>query len=113
MATRFAQLFSRVGAPSLVRQFGETILYHPGGSGSRSITAIVERNVEVISETGEIARATRVRVQNNSTVGISATELNIATDEVTLPLITGGAAVRREITNRESDHNGEVIFMVR
>lgn len=115
MPTRFAQLFSRTGAPNLVRQFGEQITYYANGSGTgRTIWAIVERNVEVPPELGEqTAQALMIRVRDDSTYGISATEIDDGRDEVSVALDTGGTAERRQITSTVDDSNGMVRFMVR
>lgn len=115
MATPFAQLFSRTGAPNLVRQFGETITYYPLGAGSgRTITAKVERRVEVLAEAGDqTAQSLIITVRDDATYGISATEINDGSDEVSVSLITGGTPERRQITHVFDDSNGLVRFQVR
>ena len=75
--------------------------------------AIVERDVEVVSETGELARATRCRVKDDAIDGIAATVIDDARDEVSLPLTVDGTVQRRSITRTISRDNGEVVFMVR
>lgn len=114
MATRFAQQFKRTGAPSLLRQFAEPIVYYPGGiADGRSIDAIVTRGVEVVSETGQVAYAIVVRVLDDATLGISATEIDDGRDVVLVALNTGGTPERRQITRTKDDSNGMVRFMVR
>ena len=115
MTTRFASLFRRTGAPMLLHQFGEQITYYPRGAATgRTISAMVERGVSVPSETGDgVAMAIVVRVVDDSTEGISATEIDDGRDEVSIATITGGTAERRQITRVEADANGLVRFMVR
>lgn len=115
MATRFAQQFKRAGVPSLVRQFGESIVYYPQGviANGRTIQALVERGVEVVSETGQVSYALRVRVYNDTTLGIGATEIDDGRDTVSIALITDGPATVRQITRMTDDSNGMVRFLVR
>lgn len=99
----------------LLREHGEPVTYFPFGSVTgRSITAIVERNVEVPSESGDqVSYAIICRVLDDETDGILATEIDDGRDEISLPLITGGPAKRRSITRTMDDANGAVKFMVR
>lgn len=99
----------------LVREHGEPILYFSGGGLTpRCIDAIVERDVDVPSETGEqVAQAIIVRVLDSCTLGISSTEINDGIDDVSLPLKAGGPATRRRISRRIDDANGFVRFLVR
>ena len=113
--SQFRSHFKRGPAVSLVRQFGEPVVYFPnGGVNGRSINAIVERNVEIPSETGEqVAKLMVVRVIDSSTLGISSTEINSGKDVIALPLHVGGSVVRREITRLVDDSNGMLRFTVR
>lgn len=115
MATRFAQQFARAGAPSLVDGFGESIVYFGVGSVSgRCIDAMIERDVEVPSETGDqVVQALVVRVLDDCTLGISSTELNDGGDEVSISLKVGGPATRRQVGRRIQAANGLVRFLVR
>lgn len=115
MATRHAARFSRTSAPMLVREMGEPIIYyHDGGLVARPIEAIVERGVEVPSESGDqVAQALVIRVLDDSTLGISALELNDGRDEVSVSLKVGGPATRRIISRRIDDANGMIRFLVR
>jgi hypothetical protein len=98
-----------------VREFGEPITYFPnGGSVGRCIDAIVERDVNVPSETGDqVAQALVIRVLDNCTTGISALEINDGKDAVSVPLKTGGTPTRRVIARKIDDANGMVRFLVR
>lgn len=99
----------------LVREHGEPIIYYPsGGLTSRCIDAIVERDVDVPSESGEqVAQAMIIRVLDDCVLGISSTEINDGKDDVSVPLKVGGPATRRRISRRIDDANGMVRFMVR
>lgn len=114
MATRFAQQFTRHGAQSLVRQFGEPIVYYADNTGGgRSINAIVERDIDVIGESGEvIGQMIVVRVLNNSTTGISSTEIDTGADQISVALRVGESAVRKQIVKVQSTENGMVRFEV-
>jgi hypothetical protein len=112
--SRFAQQFARAGGPSLVHQFGDSIVYYPQGvSSGRTIQAMIQRGVEVVGEAGQVSYAIQVRVLDNATTGISATEIDDGRDTVSIPLIEGGTAEVRQITRMTDDSNGLVRFMVR
>ena len=115
MATRLATMFDRAAAANLMRQFGEAVIYYPdGGDTGREITALVNRDgVEIIGETGEVhARLIEVRVRNDSTTGISSTEIDTGADEIRLPLRVGESSQRRQITEVLSTENGLVRFLI-
>jgi hypothetical protein len=115
MSSRFRQQFSRTGAASTVRQFGEPATYYPQGVVSgRAIQVIVERDVEVVSETGDqVGYAIMCRALDHATLGILSTEIDDGRDELLLPMVEGGTAERRSITRKISTANGFVRFMVR
>jgi hypothetical protein len=113
--SRFAQQFARAGAPSLVHQFSDEIVYYPRGVvvSGRAIRGMIERGVEVVSETGQVSYAIRVRVLDNNTTGISSTEIDDGRDTINISLIEGGTPEIRQITRMTDDSNGLVRFMVR
>jgi hypothetical protein len=113
MASRFAQQFKRTGAPPLVYQFGEPVVYYPRGStdNARPIFAIVERTEEFIENA--VVQAIRCRVLNDAVSGILSTEINDGRDEIAVALVQDGPLERREITKMEDDSNGMVRFKVR
>lgn len=113
MATQFATQFRRTGAPGLLRQFGESIVYYPVGStdDARTITAIVERSEEVVGE--QVTQVIRCRVLDDTTLGIGSREINDGRDQVAVADVPDGAQKRREITRMEDDSNGMVRFKVR
>ncbi|MEM1224607.1 MAG: hypothetical protein AAGJ40_02860 [Planctomycetota bacterium] len=112
--TAFSRQFSRTGAPLLMRQFGEDLVYWANGAtAGRGIKAIVERDVDVIAETGEVtAHATVVRVQNHNRCGISSVEIDTGGDAVDVSLRIGEPATRRQIVQVLSTANSIVRFMV-
>jgi len=115
MATRHATRFKRDSFRLLLREHGETITFFADCAGrSREIQAIVERNVEVPSESGDqVALAIVIRVLDSSTEGISATEIDDGKNEISVPLKEGATASRRFIGRRINDANGVVRFVVR
>jgi hypothetical protein len=115
MSSRFRQQFSRTGAVSTVRQFGEPATYYPQGIGTgRAIQVIVERDVEVVSGIGDqVGYAMVCRALDHATLGILSTEIDDGRDEISLPTVEGGTADRRSVTRKISTANGFVRFMVR
>lgn len=113
MATRFSQQFNRLGAPLLLRQFGESIIYYAEGTGDgRVIDAIVEREVQVITDAGIPALKTLVTVRDSETLGVSATEIDTGRDKVTVSLRVGETPQLRQITRVVSTENSVVQFEV-
>lgn len=110
--TLFASQFRRIGGPNLVRQFGESLTYHPRGGVARTVKGIVERDVEVISEAGVSGKATIVRVLDKSVCGIQSTEIDTGGDEIEVSLRVGDVAKRKSIMRVMSTANGVVRFMV-
>jgi hypothetical protein len=93
---------------------GEPIIYYPASGAGRCINAIVERDVDVPSETGDqVAQALVIRVLDSCTAGISSTEINDGRDEVSVSLKAGGPQTRRAISRRINDANGMIRFLVR
>lgn len=93
MATVFDSLFAQAGFPMLLSQFGESITYLPYGGGSRSITAIVDREPPAILDAAgnTVLPQFIVRVYNSATTGISSTELDKGKDELQFPKKVGAA----------------------
>lgn len=110
--SRFRSQFKRGPAVSLVRGFGEMITYYSGGADGRQVQAIVSRSQEV-GPTGNVAQLVTCSVVDDSTLGISATEIDDGRDSVLIALEQGGEATRREITLMDDDSNGMVRFRVR
>lgn len=109
--TVFGRMFLRTAASTLLRQFGETVTYHPAdGTQPRAITAMVERQpLTVIPETGEqIAESIIVRVKNDGTLGIASEEVDTGGDEIELPTEVNARPQKRSIVRVLSDSNGLV-----
>lgn len=81
-------------AMTSVEEFGETVVYVKGAGATRSIAAIVER--EVVPTEDELQRGLKevmiIRVRNDSTYGISATELDGGKDCIRVAYRIGGTA---------------------
>ena len=77
-----------------IEEFGETIAYVNASAISRSISAIVHRQIaSPLPESGRMMRPFfQVGVANNATTGISASELDTGKDHLTFPRRVGGTA---------------------
>ena len=113
MATRFAQQFKRTGVPMLLRQLGESVTYYAGGTGAgRAVSALIERDVQVITDEGVPALQTFITVTNDATIGISSTEIDTGRDKVSFSLRIGESPQIRQIATVASTDNGRVRFEV-
>lgn len=112
--TRFATNFAATAAQSLTLQFGESIgYYNRAGDPVRNVMAMIDRNVEIISEAGIPGRADIIRVKNDASTGISSTEIDTGGDKVSFPLRVGETpAQSKSIVKVEATENGLVRFMV-
>ena len=109
MATRFAQQFKRIGIPLLLRQFGESVTYYAGGTGSgRVVDALIERDVQVITDEGIPALQTFITVTNDATIGITSTEIDSGRDKVSVSLRVGETPQIRQIVSVAATENGRV-----
>ena len=116
MATRFASLFKRTGATNLLRQFGESVVYYPGGPNrnARTIQAIVERDLAtIIAAVGDVTgQSLIVRVINDKITGITATEIDSGLDRISVALNADDAPSMRTIVQILGDSAGVVRFLV-
>lgn len=108
MSNRFATQMMKTGARGLLYQFGESITYYPVAGGSRIITGMVLREeLTVVGELGDVqSQSIVVRVLNDSTNGISSTEIETGGDEIGVALRLGEAAERRAIVRVQADSTG-------
>ena len=96
--------------------FGEAVTYKPRGGGSRAISAVVFRKQpEPIGTGGAGVETTlaEIRVENNSSTGISAAELDTGGDKVTLAMRSGETAIDHRITQLLNDEDGMLSLEVR
>ena len=77
--------------------FGESIVYKPAGGGEREIVAIVDRNPNINNAPHGISLAMSITIANNSTTGISSSEVDTGGDKVTLAVREGETAQDRLI----------------
>lgn len=79
--------------------FGETVTYLPAGGGSRSIKAIVDREMPagLPGVTNVHTSVCFIEVANDVTVGISTAELNTGGDKVSLKVRINEIAQQRRI----------------
>jgi hypothetical protein len=114
MANRFSSQFKKTGALGLLMQFGESVIYYPAAGGSRSITAMVLRDeLSAIAELGDVqGQAVIVRVLNDSTSGISSSEIETGGDEIAVALRLGEAVARRAIVRVQADSTGLLRLLV-
>lgn len=111
MATNFAKLFARTAAPTIMRQFKqeEQGEYHPRAGGVvRCVDFWVQRNqLEIMQEIGDaVSQSLIVRVINDATLGIDATEVDTGGDRFLVALTEGGVPVLRTIVRLLNDTNG-------
>jgi len=101
--------------------FAESVTYHPhqdfgeAEPTDRSINAIVIRDqIATLSEDqASVAPVFRVYVANDSTDGISSSELNLGGDQITLPPRDGKSAERRSITQLLQQDPGMLVLECR
>lgn len=112
--SRFRSQFEKAGAPSLVAQFGEDVVYYKRGLGcGRPVKAIVRRNVSVPTDTGQVAQAIFVDFIDSETLGVSALEIDDSRDVLEVAIVQGGARQRRQLTRVIDDSNAMVRTQVR
>lgn len=102
-------------ASDFLTEFGEPIKYLPAGGGSRDITAIVDREPPAELEGMPGAHASRlvIGVANDSTDGISSSEINTGKDKAELTVRINETAVQKLITKIISQDAGMMKLEVR
>ena len=96
-------------------EFGESVKYLPSGGGSRTITAIVDREppAELEGMSGAHATRTIVNVANNATTGISSSEINLGGDKIELSVRINETAKQKRIVGIISQDAGMMRLEVR
>ena len=113
-STDFCQMIGN-DADIILSEFGETIVYKPRGGGSRSIEAVVTRaGAEGLggAPAGN-APLSNILVKNDSTEGISSSEIDTGGDKVTIAHRIGDTAQDRRITNIIGQDCGMMTLEVR
>lgn len=102
-------------ANDFLTEFGEPIKYLPAGGGSRDITAIVDREppAELEGMPGVHASRLVISTANDSTKGISSSEINIGKDKAELTVRINETAVEKLITKIISQDAGMMKLEVR
>lgn len=99
--------------------FAETVTYYPHrmiptAGLSRTIKAVVIRNpVSRFNADEQIMPEYEVRVANDSTYGISSSELNTGGDQISLPARIGETASRRSIQMLLEQDEGMLVLLCR
>jgi hypothetical protein len=101
--------------------FGESVTYYPHryfGSAAReprTINALVEREqIAIITDDVEtVAPMFRVHVINNSTTGISSSELDLGRDQIAFPKRDGKTAERFTILQLTTQDHGMLVLECR
>lgn len=96
--------------------FGEAVTYKPRSGGTRSITAVVEREtLQSVDEDGgeTVAPLFFVHVANSSTLGIASTELNCGGDKISFPVRPGKSATDRGVVRLISQDEGMLVLECR
>jgi hypothetical protein len=103
-------------------EFAETVTYHPrlfaGGDSrpTRSIKAVVFREtMATVTEDGgtTLLPMFEVHVENDSTLGISSTELDTGGDQLEFAARDGVAATKRTITRVVTQDHGMLVLECR
>ena len=96
--------------------FGETVTYKPAAGGTRSIDACVRREHPRKSDEDpnpSIHEYMSIFVMNDSTLGISAAEINLGGDSINFARRLGDTATDNSITQIESQDTGGLLLRVR
>ena len=101
---------------SFIEEFGDEVTYYPaGGDTGRTIKALIKRLPleNIISSMHGISTALKVFVKNDGATGIASNELDVGTDELSLPVNFGATNKKRRITGIIKHNAGFIILEVR
>ena len=100
--------------------FAETVTYYPhrinklAPATPRSIKAVVTRNqVATFNPDEQIVPEFEVRVANDSTTGISSSELNTGGDKIKLAVRIGEEETKRSVQYMTEHDNGMLVLICR
>ena len=98
--------------------FAETVTYYPHRHGltqsPRAIKAVVIRNqVSTMNADEQIVPEFEVRVANDSTTGISSTELNTGGDMISMSVRVGETPTKRSIQLLSEQDEGMLVLICR
>ena len=95
--------------------FAETVLYRPLGGATRSISAVVFRQVaELISDAeNRLVTVFEVHIKNDGCSGIATSELNLGGDQIDIAERIGKAAKPRAIVQVIDQDEGMLVLQCR
>lgn len=96
-------------------EFSEPVVYFKRNGFSRPINAHIERmSVTILGEDGDhVVPMFEVHVHNNSSTGISSTELNRGGDSLEFAVVAGGEVSRRTILKVLGHDEGMMVLECR
>jgi hypothetical protein len=94
-------------------RYGEPAVYRPNGGDARSITIIVDRGAPQPIERGQKGHtySMLISAENDSVLGISASEFDPGLDKIDLSIIEGGPLVTRNFSQEKFTHDGGMIII--
>ena len=106
--TQFETIHGTYAAPALLTMYGESVTYRPRSGGTRAITGIVITDAATIAALVEDVSQVRciVRLLNNATTGIAASEVDLGGDKIDAPLRDGDSATTLAIKQLVNDDAG-------
>lgn len=116
MPSVFNSRFKRSGSPRLLRHFGEPIVYFLRDGGSRSITAIIERSpLAFYDAAGNVVLPAFVlRIKDDCTEGVKASEVDTGGDEVELIAELGDVTpTRKTVLKLMSQDSGVIVLALK
>lgn len=110
-----SNMFAGSSARLIIDHMGEEVIYKPAGGGTRSVRAVVEREVPgAIPElTRSVAPSLIVTLLDSNTEGISRSELNAGGDLLSVRVKAGGPFEDRAIGTVEIQDGGMLRLQVR
>jgi hypothetical protein len=113
--TAFDTRFAARALPSLLVNFGESVVYYPRGGTPRTITAIVDRDPPQSGGDFDEHRGPRfsIEVANDQQDGIASECIDIGGDRVEFAQRKGGTAVKMSIVRIDDQDAGMLRLEVR